>query len=122
MSESYTFGQVAEQKAVNYLKEMNYIVLEQNYRYRKAEIDIIAQKDNFIVCIEVKARSSSYFGMPESFVSSKKIDLLVMAMDAYVQKNNLNLEVRFDIITYLVENGAWTRDHINDAFILFKHF
>lgn len=53
MSEFYTFGQVAEQKEVNYLKEMNYIVLEQNYRYRKAEIDIIAQKDNFIVCIEV---------------------------------------------------------------------
>ena len=53
MSESYTFGQVAEQKAVNYIKEMIYIVLEQNYRYRKAEIDIIAQKDNFIVCIEV---------------------------------------------------------------------
>ena len=72
MSESYTFGQVAEQKAVNYIKEMIYIVLEQNYRCRKAEIDIIAQKDNFIVCIEVKARSSSYFGMPESFVSRKK--------------------------------------------------
>ena len=77
MSESYTLGQVAEQKAVNYLKEMNYIVLEQNYRYRKAEIDIIAQK------------------------------------------NNLTLEVRSDIITYLVENGTWTRGHINDAFYPF---
>ena len=54
--------------------------------------------------------------MPESFLSRKKIDLLVMAMDAYVQKNNLTLEVRFDIITYLVENETWTRDHINDAF------
>jgi len=44
MSESYTFGQVAEQKAVNYIKEMIYIVLEQNYRYRKAGIDIIAKR------------------------------------------------------------------------------
>ena|GEM_PF-6515843 len=42
-----------------------------------------------------------------------------MAMDAYVQKNNLNLEVRFDFITYLVENGTWTRDHVNDAFYPF---
>ena len=42
-----------------------------------------------------------------------------MAMDAYVQKNNLNLEVRFEIITYLVENETWTRDHINDAFYPF---
>ena len=77
MSEFYTFGQVAEQKEVNYLKEMNYIVLEQNYRYRKAEIDIIAQK------------------------------------------NNLTLQVRSDIITYLVENETWTRDHFNDAFYPF---
>ena len=57
--------------------------------------------------------------MPESFLSHKKIYLLVMAMDAYVQKNNLNLEVCFDFITYLVENGTWTRDHINDAFYPF---
>ena len=57
--------------------------------------------------------------MPESFVSRKKIDLLVMAMDAYAQQNNLNLEVRSDIITYLVENGTWTRDHVNDAFYPF---
>jgi len=57
--------------------------------------------------------------MPESFLSRKKIYLLVMAMDAYVQKNKLNLEVRFDFITYLVENGTWTRDHVNDAFYPF---
>jgi len=60
--------------------------------------------------------------MPESFLSRKKIYLLVMAMDAYVQKNKLNLEVRFDFITYLVENGTWTRDHVNDAFYPFITF
>ena len=119
MSESYTFGQIAEQRAVTYLKKKGYDILEQNYRYRKAEIDIIARKDNFIIVVEVKARSSSYFGAPESFVNRKKIQLLVMAIDAYIQKNDLDVEVRFDIISYLVENGKWTREHIENAFYPF---
>ena len=71
MSQSYTFGQIAEQKASAYLKKKGYTILEQNYRYRKAEIDIIAIQDDFIV-VEVKARSSSFFGSPESFVTKKK--------------------------------------------------
>ena len=50
---------------------MGYEILKQNYRYRKAEIDIIARKDNFIIVVEVKARSSSFYGAPESFVSGK---------------------------------------------------
>jgi putative endonuclease len=119
MGESYTFGQIAEQRAVTYLKKTGYEIVEQNYRYRKAEIDTIARKDNFIIVVEVKARSSSYYGAPESFVNQKKIHLLVMAIDAYIQKNDLDVEVRFDIISYLVENGKWTREHIENAFYPF---
>lgn len=119
MGESYTFGQIAEQRAVTYLKKTGYEIVEQNYRYRKAEIDIIARKDNFIIVVEVKARSSSYYGAPVSFVNRKKIQLLVMAIDAYIQKNDLDVEVRFDIISYLVENGKWTREHIENAFYPF---
>ena len=119
MSESYTFGQIAEQRAVIYLKNSGYQILEQNYRFRKAEIDIIAKKDNFIIVIEVKARTSSFFGTPESFVNRKKIQLLVSATDAYIQQKNLEGEVRFDIISYLVENGEWSREHIENAFYPF---
>lgn len=86
MSQSYTFGQIAEQKASAYPKKQGYLILEQNYRYRKAEIDIIATKDDFILAIEVKARSSSIYGNPETFVSKKKIQLLIMAMDTYIQQ------------------------------------
>ena len=119
MSESYTFGQIAEQRAVTYLKKTGYEIVEQNYRYRKAEIDTIARKDNFIIVVEVTARSSSYYGAPVSFVNRTKIQLLVMAIDAYIQKNDLDVEVRFDIISYLVENGKWTREHIENAFYPF---
>lgn len=119
MSDSYSFGQEAEQKAVEYLGQNGFEVLERNFHYRKAEIDIIAKKNNLLVIVEVKARSSDYFGVPESFVSKKKIQLLVMAVDAYLQKKDWDLEVRFDIITYLVKNGSWKQEHIEDAFYPF---
>jgi len=119
MSQSYTFGQIAEQKASAYLKKKGYTILEQNYRYRKAEIDIIAIQDDFIVVVEVKARSSSFFGSPESFVTKKKVQMLIMAIDAYIQNKKLQGEVRFDIISYLVERGQWKREHIENAFYPF---
>ena len=73
ISEPYTFSQIAEQKASAYFKNQGYLILKQNIRYRKAEIDIIAAKDDFIIAIEVKARSSAINGNQETFVSKKKI-------------------------------------------------
>ena len=43
-----------------------------------------------------------------------------MAIDAYIQKNDLDVEVRFDIISYLVENAKWTREHIENTFYPFQ--
>tara|TARA_Y100000389_G_C17434808_1_gene504835 strand:+ start:439 stop:948 length:510 start_codon:yes stop_codon:yes gene_type:complete len=119
ISESYTFGQIAEQKASAYLKNKGCTILEQNYRYRKVEIDIIATQDDFIFVVEVKARSSSFFGNPESFVSKKKIQLLIMVIDAYIQNKKLQGEVRLEISTYLVDKGQWKREHIENAFYPF---
>lgn len=72
MSESYTFGQIAEQRAATYLKKMGYEILEQNYRYRKAEIDIIAKKDSFIIVVEVKAGSSFFLELLNRLLIEKK--------------------------------------------------
>ncbi|MDG2491757.1 MAG: YraN family protein [Flavobacteriaceae bacterium] len=80
---------------------------------------MISKKEEIIVCVEVKARSLSYFGTPELFVRLKKVELLVMAMDAYVQNKNVSLEVRFDIITFLVQNGVWKCEYIEGAFYPF---
>ncbi len=119
MSNSHSFGKIAEQKAAEYLERNEFIILERNFHYRKAEIDILAKKDGLLVVVEVKARSSDYFGAPESFVSKKKIQLLVMAVDAYLLKKDWDLEVRFDIITYLVKNNSWKQEHIENAFYPF---
>lgn len=119
MSISYNFGQEAEKSAADYFRSLGYQILERNYRYRKAEVDLIVQKDALLVAVEVKARSSAYFGDPQSFVSKKKIQLLVMAIDAYIQQRNLDVEVRFDIMSYVLERGEWKLEHLPNAFYPF---
>lgn len=119
MNQAYAFGQEAEKRAAAYYRSLGFKVVAQNYRYRKAEIDLIAQKADLLVAVEVKARSSYAFGVPHSFISPKKIKLLVMAMDAYVQQRNLEVTVRFDVISYTLSSGKWIRDHIENAFYPF---
>lgn len=69
--------------------------------------------------VEVKARSTHYFGEAESFISQKKIQLLVMEIDHYIQKNQLDVEVRFDVIAYHVNGTHWKQKHLKDAFYFF---
>lgn len=119
MATSHQFGKEAEERAANFYRSLGFTICAQNYRYRKAEVDIIARKDDLLVVAEVKARSSLYFGSPESFVSKKKINLLVMAVDAYIQQRNLAVEVRFDIISCSRNKGDWQLKHLPNAFYPF---
>ena len=117
--ENHNLGKAAEKRAISYLKNNGYQILQQNYRYRKAEVDIIAQLGNTLIIVEVKARSSAAFGNPESFVKKKKISLLVMAADHFVQDKCLEVQVRFDIIALIFEQGTWKINHIQEAFYAF---
>lgn len=119
MSNSYNFGQEAEKRAADYYCSLGFHILQKNYRYRKAEVGLIVQKEDLLVAVEVKAGSSTYFGDPQSFVSKKKIQLLVMAIDAFIQQSDLAVEVRFDIISYTLERGEWRLEHLPDAFYPF---
>ena len=112
-------GNEGEQLAVDYLLKNGYEVLERNYRFQKAEVDIIAQKENILAVVEVKTRTSADFGNPEDFVKPKQIKLLVKAVDEYVVSNDLDIEVRFDIIAILHEKQNVTIKHIEDAFYHF---
>lgn len=72
MNKSYAFGQEAEQRAVTYFKSLDFQILAQNFRFNRAEVDLIVKKQDLLVAVEVKARSTNYFGGPEQFVSQKK--------------------------------------------------
>jgi len=109
-------GRTAEQMAVEYLERKGYKILARNWRYGKAEIDIIALDGDTLAVVEVKARTSDYFGDPAHFVNPKKIKRLVEAADAYVRQNELDYEVRFDIISILKNRKQQKIEHIENAF------
>lgn len=119
MAKHNDLGKEGEKIAVNYLVKKGYKILETNYRYLKAEVDIIAQKEAILVAVEVKTRSSNYFEDPQDAVKQKKIKLLVSAIDYYVTQRDLDVEVRFDIIAILHQKNKVNIEHLEDAFLYF---
>ena len=119
MAEHNDLGKFGEELAVDFLENNGYEILETNWTFDKAEIDIIAQKENILAVIEVKTRSSLDFGLPQEFVKPKKIQLLLKAINEYVTQNDLDMEVRFDIIAIHKENSKFVIEHIEEAFYHF---
>ena len=121
MAEHNDFGKIAEDLAADFLIRSGYKILARNFRYLKAEIDIIAEFENLIVIIEVKARSNNVFLSPEEAVNKKKIKLLVSAANFFVEEYKIEKDVRFDIISVL-PNKQKTLEirHITDAFQSFE--
>jgi len=113
------FGKKGEQLASEYLEKKGYSILRRNYRYLKAEVDIIAQKEGVLAIVEVKTRTTEFLQGIEAAIHRKKIRLLVMAADHYVQEHDLDVEVRFDIITLLHTDGRFMITHLEDAFFPF---
>jgi len=120
MANHNDFGKIAEDLAANYLQKNGYKVLSRNFRFQKAEVDIIAEKDDFIIIVEVKARSTDIFMLPQEAVTKTKIKSIVSAANHYLEEFNRQNEVRFDIISVLPdEQKNLMIDHIIDAFQAF---
>ena len=113
-------GKIGEKLAAEYLINKGYEILAQNFYFDKAEIDIIAKKDNnTLVVVEVKTRNSDFFGDPQDFVTPSKIKLLVKAANEYVISNDLDMEVRFDIIAVIKNKTIEKMEHFENAFYHF---
>ena len=119
MAQHNELGEKGEQLAVDFLIKNGYEILERNYRFDKAEVDIIALEHDILAIVEVKTRSSLDFGNPQDFVKPKQIKNLVKAVDAYVIENDLDLEVRFDIIAIVNEKNRFEIEHLKNAFYHF---
>jgi putative endonuclease len=112
-------GKHGELLAVAFLRENGYKILETNWAFQKAEVDIIAQKGNTLAIVEVKTRSGIAFGLPQDFVGAKKIRLLVKAVNEFVTSNDLDVDVRFDIIGIHKVDNDFRIEHHMDAFFYF---
>ncbi len=119
MSKHNELGKFGEELAVDCLLQKGYQILETNWRFQKAEVDIIASKAEWLIAVEVKTRSTNDFGDPQEFVNKKKIKLLVQAMDEYVNRHKLEVEVRFDIVAITINEKQLEIEHLEDAFYHF---
>jgi putative endonuclease len=120
MAHHNDFGKKAEDLAVEFLRKNGYTILVRNFRFQKAEIDIIAEMDHQIVIVEVKARSTDAFMLPQEAVTKTKIKSIVSAANHYMEESDKHQEVRFDIITVLPdERKNLMIEHIIDAFEAF---
>ena len=119
MAEHYELGKKGEQLAVNYLIGKGYKIVERNWRFQKAEIDIIARKAETLISVEVKTRSTKNFGNPQDFVNPKKIKLMVLAMNEYILNKDLDIELRFDIVAITKDKSSFDIQHFKDAFLYF---
>lgn len=108
-------GNLGELHATQFLREKGYQILERNWIFNKAEIDIIAKHENQLIIVEVKSRNSTQFGSPTEAITNKKTQLLIGAAEAYISKNELDCDTRFDVIC-VVFNTPIFIEHIQNAF------
>jgi len=116
MADHITLGRKGEEIAAKFLSSRGYKIVERNWRFEKDEIDIIALDGDFIVFVEVKTRSSNWYGEPYEAVDEKKEKLIIRGAEAYVIKKDLYNEVRFDIISIVIDGSKQTINHMKEAF------
>jgi len=110
-------GSIGESLAVAFLKEKSYEILATNWRFKKAEVDIIAKLAEKIIFIEVKTRSSKNMGEPTEFVTKRKEDFMFRCANEYMIKIDFQGEIRFDFISIIYQNQSrYKLQHFEDAF------
>jgi putative endonuclease len=116
METTREIGYKGEAVAVAFLSEKGYDILETNWQCGHYEIDIIAQKDNTLVIVEVKTRSRDFLTLPQESVGKKKQRFLIEAANNYIEQKNFEGETRFDILSLTIYGKTYKIDHIEDAF------
>ena len=116
MSDKIKKGKEGEDLAADFLVRQGYEIVERNFRYKRSEIDLIVRKENWLVFVEVKMRSSDAFGYPEEFVDYKKAKNIVYGAEQYTFENNYNGNVRYDVVAITMRDGVPDLKHFEDAF------
>ena len=117
MAQHNLLGKSGEQYAAEYLISRGYVIRDVNWVSGKHEIDIVAYRDEMIIMVEVKTRRNVDFAYPEEAVTEKKIHNMVRATDAYMRMFELDMEVRFDVISIVGAEPPFEIEHIEDAFL-----
>ena len=109
-------GALGERRAIIFLEQQGFEIVERNWRFGRAEIDIIAHDAGTLVFVEVKTRSSDRFGQPEGFVSANQETNLINAADQYCHERSYAGPIRFDIVAITKKRNTLNINHFKDAF------
>jgi len=118
-SENKNIGTYGEQLATEYLKKNKHIILTNNFRIQKGEIDIVSRTQDIIVFTEVKTRYTNLYGTPAEAVTFSKQNTIKLIASYFIYKNSLyDCNVRFDIVEVNLNyyDDGYRINHINDAF------
>jgi putative endonuclease len=99
VSDKIEIGREGENMAADFLVEKGWQIVSRNYRFGRAEIDLIIRRDDWIIFVEVKTRSSSSYGEPEEFVDEFKARKIFEAAEEYIFATNWLGHVRFDVVS-----------------------
>lgn len=110
-------GFFGENTATNYLQELGFQILANNWRYKHLEIDIIASKQGLLHIVEVKTRNSIQFGYPEQMITMHKMQFLKNAAAHYQYQYPQWKWLQFDVIAiYKIQPNQWVLDYFEDVY------
>jgi putative endonuclease len=116
MARHNELGKKGEDIAAGYLERHGYTIQDRNWHCGHKDLDLVVTKDNTVVFVEVKTRTGTEWGDPQDFVTDRKIRRIVNSADAYLRFNQLDMDVRFDIVSIVAEGGEYKVEHIEQAF------
>jgi putative endonuclease len=116
VSDKIKKGKEGETLAADFLIEKGFEIIARNYRHKRSEIDLIVKKNDWLIFVEVKMRSSDAYGYPEEFVDYKKAKNIVDGAEEYTYQQNWQGNVRYDIVSVREQHGQKEIVHIEDAF------
>jgi putative endonuclease len=114
---AHTLGQAGEDAALKLLLAQGYELVHRNYRYRRAEVDLIVRLgQQLLVFVEVKTRSTVRYGYPEEFVTPRKQELFRRAAEQVQEDLSWTGDIRFDVMALTPDNNGLRVEHFEDAF------
>ncbi len=109
-----TLGASGEELVADYLKQQGFSIIARNFRIKEGELDIVALKDELLVCVEVKTRSAIYFATSSVITPSKQKKIIFTAKYFKAYKGYIDKVIRFDVA--LVDSQAGSIAYIDNAF------
>ncbi|HEX8040076.1 MAG TPA: YraN family protein [Chryseosolibacter sp.] len=99
MTDKMETGSIGENLAAEFLAGKGFRVVARNYRWKRSEIDLIVQREDWLIFVEVKTRRSNSYGEPESFVTDYQCHRIYEAAEEYIFSTDWRGHVRFDVVS-----------------------